>query len=76
MNLLTEIRYRAIELLWALFATIILLQLTQWILGMFDWHIAYPWNRIAFVIMTILLWSPWRPIHGAKNAGNNDLFPG
>lgn len=76
MNLLTEVRYRAAELLWSLFAAIILLSLTQWILGMCDWHIAYPWNRAAFVVVTILIWSPWRKLNLPKNQGNNDLFPG
>ena len=71
-----EIRHRAIEFFWSLFAAVILLQVIQWCLGMCDWHIAYPWNRIGIIAITILFWAPWRNSNLPKNQGNNDLFPG
>jgi hypothetical protein len=74
---MNEIRHRTIDFFIALFIAFLLIQGVQWILGYADWHFAYPWNKIAFVIITILVWSPWRKLNLPKhNADNNDLFPG
>lgn len=48
----------------------------QWALGVCDITPKAIWFKGAFLVLTLLFWSPWQKYKPRpKNAGNNDLFP-
>lgn len=72
------VKYRFVSFCYALLLAMVLTKCTQWALS-YWWDITAKslWFQGGFLILTILLWAPWKkPNLPPKNDGNNDLFPG
>lgn len=70
-------KYRFVTFLFAMLWSLLITKGAEWALGVCDITPKTYWFQGAFLVLTLLLWAPWRKCKlPARNEGNNDLFPG
>ena len=59
-NRANETADRFWSLMLALAFSFVAIKTAQWILAIFDYHIAFPFDRLLFAILTVWIWAPWQ----------------
>lgn len=75
-NQANETADRFWNLLLSLAFSFVVIRTAQWILALFDYHIAFPFDRLLFAVLTVYFWAPWKKTETTnENHFEEDIEP-